>query len=66
MGTPALRMIARVMSLSGQRTPTVESPAVVLLGTKSLAGRISVSGPGQNVFISIQACSGTSWQKFST
>lgn len=55
MGTPARRMIALVISLSGQRTPTVESPAVVLLGTSSFAGKISVSGPGQNRSMSIHA-----------
>ena len=48
MGTPARAMIFRVTSLSGQRTATVFSPAVVRLGTTSFTGSTMVSGPGQN------------------
>ena len=47
-GTPARRMISLVVSLSGQRMPTVVRPPVVDRGTMSLAGRIRVRGPGQN------------------
>ena len=47
MGTPASLSMASVTGCSGQRTPTVESPAVVTSGTMGLRGRIIVSGPGQ-------------------
>ena len=47
-GTPARRMISRVTAQSGQRTATVDSPAVVRLGTVGLAGSTMVRGPGQN------------------
>ena len=47
MGTPESRMISRVASFAGQRTPTVSSPAVVVFGTISRTGRIMVRGPGQ-------------------
>ena len=47
MGTPERRIISRVTPLSGHRTATVGRPAVVHLGTFSLAGSTRVSGPGQ-------------------
>ena len=47
-GTPASRMIANVTGWSGQRTPTVSSPAVTALGTLARRRRIMVRGPGQN------------------
>ena len=47
-GTPASRMTASVTAWSGQRTPTVSSPAVVSLGTTGFRFRIMVKGPGQN------------------
>ena len=47
MGTPERRMIFRVISQSGQRTATVERPAVVRFGTLSRAGSTMVKGPGQ-------------------
>ena len=48
MGTSAAAMMARVTGWSGQRTPTVSSPAVVCRGTMGFLGRIIVRGPGQN------------------
>ena len=48
MGTPARAMIFRVTALSGHRTATVASPAVVRLGTMSRTGSTMVRGPGQN------------------
>ena len=46
-GTPASRRRARATGWSGQRMPTVSSPAVVASGTMGLRRRIMVRGPGQ-------------------
>ena len=47
-GVPAARITARANSDPGNRTATVPLPAVTMPGTRAAAGRISVSGPGQN------------------
>ena len=59
-GTPALRMSARAISLSGMRMPTVSSPPVMLSGTAAVRFMMSVIGPGQNAASSFSAISGTS------
>ena len=43
----------------GQRSPTVESPAVTTAGTASDFGRMTVSGPGQKRSMSARAAAGT-------
>ena len=63
-GTPAAAMTARVTAQSGQRIPTVSSPAVTAAGTilvpspAFLQGSIMVSGPGQNRSASVWAAAG--------
>ena len=48
IAVPDKAITCRVISLSGQRTATVDKPPVVRFGTQSLAGSTIVSGPGQN------------------
>ena len=66
MGTRAARMTARQMEWSGQRIPTVSSPAVTTSGTAGFRRRTMVSGPGQKRLASFRAVSGTSSQYHSS
>ena len=57
-GTPASRISASAVLLSGIRTATVSSPAVTSSGTAEDRLKMSVSGPGQNASINVRAASG--------
>ncbi len=46
-GVPAAAITALVTGWSGQRIPTVSSPAVTTSGTQGRRFRMMVSGPGQ-------------------
>ena len=63
MGTPAARMRASAVLLSGIRTATVSRPPVTSSGTLLLFRYTMVSGPGQNSSISSLALSGTDFHR---
>jgi hypothetical protein len=55
MGTALSSMSLLATGWLGMRTATVSNPPVVTVGTLSVLGKTSVSGPGQNLSIRSQA-----------
>src|SRR5262249_40699811 len=65
-GNPQARKNWSAIGFLGIRTPTVINPAVTIEGTRSLFGRITVSGPGKNLLINFSAKDGISFATCSS